>query len=124
MRKFYLILSLVFVLMVIPALSFAQEDVPVKVRLRMLVAGDQNMVDFFQYEIAPLFEKMYPNVRVYVIGTGPGPAGSRAIVDKLRIEKESGKDKWDIDVAILHEIGVVWALKEGLLRKFTDFLIA
>ncbi|MCD6442835.1 MAG: extracellular solute-binding protein [Thermotogae bacterium] len=124
MRKFYLILSLIFVLMMIPALSVAQEDVPVKVRLRMLVAGDQNMVDFFQYEIAPLFEKMYPNVRVYVIGTGPGPAGSRAIVEKLKIEKESGKDKWDIDVAILHEIGVVWALKEGLLRKFTDFLIA
>lgn len=106
------------------ALVVAQEDFPIKVKLRMMVAGDQNMVDFFQYEIAPEFEKLYPNVRVEVVGTGPGPAGSRQIIQQLEIERDSGKDKWDIDVAIVHEIGAVWALQEGLIRQYTDFLSA
>jgi len=106
------------------SVAVAQSDIPIKVRLNMMVAGDQNMVDFFQYDIAPVFEKLYPNVRVNVVGTGPGPAGSRAIIQKLQLEKKSGKAKWGIDVAVVHEIGAAWAVKDGLLRKYTDFLVA
>ena len=120
--KRWVVVALVMTFLV--SLAIAQEDFPIKVKLRMMVAGDQNMVDFFQYEIAPEFEKIYPNVRVEVVGTGPGPAGSRQIIQQLEIERDSGKDKWDIDIAIVHEIGAVWALQEGLIRQYTDFLSA
>jgi len=124
MRKGLVALLCVAMLVFLVDVVYAQEDIPVHVRLTMMVAGDQNMVDFFQYEIAPEFEKLYPNVRVYVVGTGPGPAGSRQIIEKLKIERNSGKDKWDIDIAVVHEIGAVWALNEGLIRPYTDFLTA
>jgi len=121
MRRWFV---MVLIVTFIAALVVAQEDFPIKVKLRMMVAGDQNMVDFFQYEIAPEFEKVYPNVKVEVVGTGPGPAGSRQIIQQLEIERDSGKEKWDIDLAVVHEIGAVWALQEGLIRPYTDFLSA
>ena len=116
MKRYLVILAMLISLV---SLSFAA-----KVELVMMVAGDQNMVDFFQYEIAPLFEKEYPDVKVKVVGTGPGPAGSRAIIQKLEIEKNSGKDVWDIDLAVVHEIGAVWGIEKGLFKKYLDFLIA
>lgn len=72
-KKFLLILVVVMASIFV----LAQSDIPVKVTLTMMVAGDQNMVDFFQYEIAPEFEKLYPNVKIKVVGTGPGDAGSQ-----------------------------------------------
>lgn len=117
MRKLFY-LFLVFALGIglvfgISSFSFAKTT-----DLRMMVAGDQNMVDFFQYEIAPLFEKENPGIKVSVIGTGPGPAGSRQIIQQLEIEKNSGKKEWNIDLAVVHEIGAVWALQKGLLLKY------
>ena len=122
--RVFLVVFSVVLLIGIAGIAYAQKDIPVHVRLNMMVAGDQNMVDFFQYEIAPVFEKLYPNVRVNVVGTGPGPAGSRAIIQKLKLEKQSGKAKWDVDVAIIHEIGAAWAMQDDLLKKYTDFLVA
>lgn len=89
MRRWFV---MVLIVTFIATLAVAQEDFPTKVKLRMMVAGDQNMVDFFQYEIAPEFEKVYPNVKVEVVGTGPGPAGSRQIIQQLEIERDSGKE--------------------------------
>lgn len=120
MRKFLLILVAVLV----STFLFAQSDIPIKVTLTMMVAGDQNMVDFFQYEIAPEFEKLYPNVKIKVVGTGPGDAGSQQIIQQLQLEKDSGKDKWAVDVVVIHETGAVWAIERGLIRQYTDFLTA
>jgi len=115
---------LTFVVLLAAIFAFAQEDIPVKVTLTLMVAGDQNMADFFQYEIAPEFEKLHPNVKVKVVGTGPGDAGSQQIIQQLQLEKDSGKDKWAIDLVIIHETGAVWAIEKGLIRKYTDFLTA
>lgn len=110
------------VVLIIAAVLLAQADIPIKVTLTMMVAGDQNMVDFFQYEIAPEFEKLYPNVKVKVVGTGPGDAGSQQIIQQLQLEKDSGKDKWAIDLVVIHEAGAIWAIERGLIRQYTDFL--
>ncbi|WP_448521822.1 extracellular solute-binding protein [Pseudothermotoga sp.] len=109
-------------LLIVAAVLLAQANIPIKVTLTMMVAGDQNMVDFFQYEIAPEFEKLYPNVKVKVVGTGPGDAGSQQIIQQLQLEKDSGKDKWAIDLVVIHEAGTIWAIERGLIRPYTDFL--
>ncbi len=119
MRKGLIVLAS---LLLISFVALAQEEIPVKVTLTMMVAGDQNMVDFFEYEVGPEFRKLYPNVTLKVIGTGPGDAGSQQIVQQLKLEKESGKDKWSIDLVVIHETGAIWAIEAGLLKPYTEFL--
>ncbi|MEW6229978.1 MAG: extracellular solute-binding protein, partial [Bacillota bacterium] len=89
-----------------------------KTTLNLVTAGDQNMVDLFQNEIGPAFMKLNPDIEVRVVGTGPGDAGSQKIVEKLRAQKAAGKDSWDIDVAIIHEIGASWAIRDDLLMQY------
>lgn len=89
-----------------------------KTTINLVTAGDQNMVDLFQYEIGPAFTNANPDIEVRVVGTGPGDAGSQKIVEKLRAQKAAGKETWDIDVAIIHEIGASWALQDDLLAKY------
>ena len=91
-----------------------------RVVLNVNNAGDQNMVEFFQNEIAPEFEKLYPEVEVRVVGTGPGPAGSQRIIEKLRAQQRAGRAEWDVDVAVVHELGAAWAVQEGLFQRYTD----
>lgn len=43
--------------------------------LTVLTAGDQNMVDYINDYLGPLFEKENPGNTVRVVGTGPGDAG-------------------------------------------------
>lgn len=47
--------------------------------LTVLTAGDQNMVDYVNEYLGPLFEKENPGTTVRVVGTGPGDAGSQKI---------------------------------------------
>jgi putative spermidine/putrescine transport system substrate-binding protein len=89
-----------------------------KVTINLVTAGDQNMVDLFQNILGPEYTKLNPNVRVRVVGTGTGDAGSQKIVEKLKAQKDAGKKAWDIDVAIIHEIGASFAVQNGLLSKY------
>ncbi|HHY46351.1 MAG TPA: extracellular solute-binding protein [Firmicutes bacterium] len=89
-----------------------------RVTINLVTAGDQNMVDLFQNELGPEFSKANPGITVRVVGTGPGDAGSQKIIEKLRAQKNAGKESWDIDVAIIHEIGASWAVQDGLLLKY------
>lgn len=101
------------------ALALAAGVSAQQITLNINTAGDQNMVDFFQNELAPEFEKLYPEVRVRVVGTGPGPAGSQRIVEKLRAQQRAGRAEWDVDVAVVHELGAAWAVQEGLFERYT-----
>jgi len=89
-----------------------------KTVINLVTAGDQNMVDLFQDEIGPAFMRANPGIEVRVVGTGPGDAGSQKIVEKLRAQKNAGRAAWDMDVAIIHEIGAAWALSDDLLAKY------
>lgn len=88
------------------------------VTLTVVTAGDTNMADLQKDVFAPEFQKKNPNMTVTVVGTGPGDAGSRAIFDKLKAQKDAGKQTWDIDVAVVHQSIMADMLKEDLLEKY------
>ncbi|MCS7111397.1 MAG: extracellular solute-binding protein [Ignisphaera sp.] len=92
---------------------------PGKVRLVYATAGDINMLALIQNVIAPEFTKRYPNVEIASIHTGPGEPGSRIIFEKLKAARDAGKECWDVDVAVVHQIFMSWALKEGLLLNYS-----
>ncbi|MEN2999247.1 MAG: extracellular solute-binding protein [Acidilobaceae archaeon] len=89
-----------------------------KIRLMYATAGDINMLALMQNVIAPMYENKTPNVMINTIHTGPGDAGSRLIFEKLKAAKDAGKACWDIDVAVVHQIFMSWALPENLLLPY------
>ncbi|MEM4003985.1 MAG: extracellular solute-binding protein [Ignisphaera sp.] len=95
---------------------------PSKIKLVYATAGDINMLALMQNVIGPMFMEKYPDVEIIAIHTGPGEAGSRTIFEKLKAAKDAGKACWDIDVAVVHQIFMSWALPEGLLAKYAQEL--
>ena len=60
--------------------------------LTVMTAGDQNMVDYVNNYLAPLFEKQNPGDTVRTVGTGPGDAGSQKIIERLEAQKQAGNE--------------------------------
>lgn len=88
--------------------------------LTVITAGDQNMVDYVNQYLAPLFEKQYPGNTVRVVGTGPGDAGSQKIVERFEAQKQAGSKSWDTDVAVVHEKFVGPMVKGAYLESYRD----
>ncbi len=86
--------------------------------LNVVSAGNQHMVDYVKSYLAPKFEAMHPGVKVKVVGTGPGDAGSHKIMEKLSAQNSSGLATWDIDVAVVHQKIGGELVKDGLLSKY------
>jgi len=91
---------------------------PVNVHLVYITAGDVNMLALGQNVLGPEFEKANPGVKVSTIHTGPGDAGSNLIFEKLLADKQSGRETGDIDVAMVHQKFMSWAMKEDLLLDY------
>jgi len=89
-----------------------------KVRLIYMTAGDVNMLALGQHVLGPEFSKKYPDITVMTVHVGPGNAGSRRIFEKILADKEVGKEVWDVDVAMIHQIFLKWALEKDLLLKY------
>lgn len=89
-----------------------------EVSLVYMTAGDVNMLALGQNVLAPGFEEQHPNADVRTVHTGPGEAGSRTIFEKLLAEKNAGKEEWDVDVAMVHQIFLTWAMEEDLLLQY------
>ncbi|TWF52745.1 extracellular solute-binding protein [Neorhizobium alkalisoli] len=99
------------------ALAFAA--LPVKAEeLTVATAGDQNMVDYINQYLGPLFEKAYPGNTVRAVGTGPGDAGSQKILERFDAQSAAKSDKWDIDVAVVHEKFVGPMVTKNYLDKY------
>ncbi len=87
--------------------------------LNVATAGDTNMADLQTKEIIPMFSKdVSKDVKVNVVGTGPGDAGSLAIYNKLKAQKDANKDTYDIDVAIVHQSIMKQLIKDDLIEKW------
>lgn len=97
-----------------PALPAEEEAVS----MVYMTAGDVNMLALGQNVLAPEFEEMNPNVDLRTVHTGPGEAGSRIIFEKLLADKKAGKEEWDVDVAMVHQIFLTWAMEEGILLDY------
>ncbi len=100
-------------------------EVPAEeVELVYMTAGDINMLALAQNLLAAGFNQdVDPSVKLRSIHTGPGDAGSRLIFEKLTADKEAGKETGDIDVAMVHQVFMTWAMQEGdLLLKYAPDL--
>ncbi|MEM3485573.1 MAG: extracellular solute-binding protein [Thermofilum sp.] len=96
---------------------------PERVTLLYMTAGDINMLALAQNVLGPMFAEKYPEVELRTVHTGPGDAGSQLILEKLRAEKLSGKATWDVDVAMVHQVFMSWAMAEGdLLLQYAQDL--
>ncbi len=67
---------------------------PAETMLNVMTAGSENMVDYVTDYLGPKFEETHPGVKVQVIGTGPGDAGSQKIYEKLEAQKAAGTEAW------------------------------
>ncbi|MEJ2763495.1 extracellular solute-binding protein [Photobacterium sp. MCCC 1A19761] len=88
--------------------------------LNVASAGSQNMVDYVKTYLAPKFEAAHPGVKINVVGTGPGDAGSHKILEKLSAQNKSGLKTWDIDVAVVHQKIGGEMVQQGLLASYRD----
>jgi putative spermidine/putrescine transport system substrate-binding protein len=95
---------------------------PEDVSLVYITAGDVNMLALGQNMLAPEFHAANPNVSVAVVHTGPGDAGSRTIYEKLLAEKQAGKAVGDVDVAMVHQKFMAWAMADDLLLNYAHDL--
>src|SRR5215475_10668140 len=93
-----------------------------QVTLNVVTAGDTNMHDLQRTVFAPEFEKRNPGVKVNAVGSGPGEAGSRVIVNKVKSQKEAGVAKWDVDVAIVHQIVMPELIRQKLVARYAPEL--
>ena len=93
--------------------SFAED-------LTVLTAGDQNMVDYVNTYLAPIFEETHPGVKVRAVGTGPGDAGSQKILERLEAQKKAGNETWDADVIVIHQKVAGGMVGDGLLADYRN----
>ncbi len=116
MKKFVLLALVMFICtgMLLTGTNSAAENII------LMTAGDSNMLAFQQNLLAPQFTEKNPDVRVIPVHTGPGNAGSQLIYEKLHAESQANKETWDVDIAIVHQIFMKWAMDEDLLLPFTN----
>ena len=67
----------------------------------------------------PMLTEKYPYISVTSVLTGPGNDGSQIIYDKLYAESQSGRATWDVDVAMVHQIFMKWAMDKDLLLNYS-----
>jgi ABC-type uncharacterized transport system YnjBCD substrate-binding protein len=95
---------------------------PEQVKLVYMTAGDVNMLALGQNVIAPQLAEKYPEIAVLTVHTGPGNAGSQRIYEKVEAESRSKKENWDVDVAMVHQIFMKWAMEKDLLMSYAKDL--
>ncbi|ALA20207.1 MULTISPECIES: extracellular solute-binding protein [unclassified Chelatococcus] len=88
--------------------------------LTVVTAGDQNMVEYVSEYLGPLFEKENPGIKVRVVGTGPGDAGSQKILERFEAQAKAGSAKWDVDVAVVHEKFAGPMVEAGYLEAYRE----
>lgn len=86
--------------------------------LYVATGGSQNMVDYVTDYLGPIFEEQNPGWTVNTVGTGPGDAGSQAIMEKLVAQR--GRDSWDTDVIVTNQLKTAEMVSAGLLQKYRD----
>jgi len=89
-----------------------------KIVLNVVTAGDTNMHELQKSIFGPAFTKLYPNVEINAVGSGPGDPGSRVIFQKLKSQKDANVAKYDIDVAVVHQSIMPDMIQNDLLAKY------
>jgi len=119
-RKNRLSATLIVTLLVVGLVlaAGAQDKAAAKVKIVYMTAGDVNMLALGQNVVGPQFSQKYPDISLMTVHTGPGNAGSQRIFEKILAESESRKATWDVDVAMVHQIFLKWAMEKDLLMPY------
>src|SRR5919197_4029719 len=88
--------------------------------LHVAIAGDQSMADYVTNVLAPMFEQANRGVKVFVLGTGPGDAGSQNIYEKLTAQRIAGVENWDFDVIVIDQKVAGPMVQENLLAGYKN----
>jgi ABC-type uncharacterized transport system YnjBCD substrate-binding protein len=88
--------------------------------LHVAIAGDQSMADYVNDVLAPMFEQANGGVKVFVLGTGPGDAGSQNIYEKLTAQRIAGVENWDFDVIVIDQKVAGPMVQENLLAGYKN----
>ena len=88
--------------------------------LNVITGGSENMVEYVTDYLGPMFEAQHPDVKVQVVGTGPGDAGSQKVLEKLDAQKSAGLEEWDVDMVVINQLKTGEMVNMGLLRKYRD----
>jgi ABC-type uncharacterized transport system YnjBCD substrate-binding protein len=118
MKKF-VVLALI-VLSALPVFAAGKPDTGGQktITLQFATAGDTNMLEFFQDIVGKAFTEKYPNIKVNVVGTGPGDDGSRAIYTKWKAQADAKVNSWDIDAGCVNESIMAEMIRDGLIEKY------
>lgn len=111
------ILSIVMVMLLVFSLTACNSEKK-GVTLNVVTAGDTNMEELQTNYVGKIAKEKNPELELNVVGSGPGDDGSRKIFEKLKAQKDAGKDEWDIDVAIVHQGIMSELINEELLEKY------
>src|SRR3546814_560425 len=87
--------------------------------LTVATAGSENMASYGTDSLGRKCEAASPGVSVRVIGTGPGDAGSNAVMERLEAQMKAGTEA-DIDGAVVHQKPVGHMVESGLLAKYLE----
>ena len=120
-----LIVGIIIIAAIAAGAGWLYYSKPAPVQTTTLVyetAGDINMLALAQNILGPEFEKRNPNVKVVSVHTGPGDAGDMTIVEKLKAEKDAGKQVWDVDVAMVHQVFMGEYIKNDLILNYSTTL--
>lgn len=90
------------------------------ITINVATAGDTNMEELQKDEVAERFKKENEGATVNVVGTGPGDSGSIAIFQKLKAEKDAGRETFDIDVAVVHESVMKELIENELIVEWIE----
>ena len=107
-----------FIASVVFASSMAFNAAQAETLLNVASGGSRNMVDYVTDYLAPMFEKQNPGVKVHMIGTGPGDAGSQKIMEKLEAQSRARVNAWDVDVIVTNQNKTSEMVKGKLLSKY------
>lgn len=91
---------------------------PAEETLTVATGGSENMLDYVTDYLGPMFEAQNPGWKVSAVGTGPGDAGSQAILEKLSAQKD--RDVWDLDVIVTNQLKTGEMVEGGLLQRYRD----
>ena len=98
--------------------SFVSVAANAQTVLNVSSGGSQNMVDYVTDYLAPMFEKENPGIKIRVVGTGPGDAGSQKIMEKLEAQSKVGSKFWDMDVIVTNQKKTGEMVEANLLSKY------
>ena len=87
------------------------------ITLQLATAGDTNMVEFFNL-VGRAFMEEHPNIRVNVVGTGPGDSGSRNIFTRWKAQMDARRSSWDLDIACVHESVMADLIDDDLIVRY------